>query len=408
MPSKSLIHAAKLYDSKLKMHDAGIEGSKHLKPNIPKILKQVRKKRDYFVNAVADSVEKYKPYMLKGLARFEEPTKIRVGDKLYNSKATIVATGSSPYIPQKYKKFVDHIITSDTLFELKDLPERIAVIGLGVVGIEMAQALAKLGIKITAIHNQKTVGNVSDPKINEMVINKLKQDMDLWLDCDADVKISKNGLTLSSNGKKAEVDKLFICTGRTPNVEILGFKRIGVKTDEKGVPHYNRYNMKVQEFPIFLAGDVNNESAILHEAADEGSRAGYHAATGDGKQVPRNTMLHIAFTQPNTVIVGDTKNILADNSIIEGEANFDDQGRATIENENYGKIRLYADRELGTLRGAEIMAPAGEHLGHFLALAINQRLTAHEVLKTPFYHPTLEEGLKNALVDLANKIENKK
>lgn len=405
MPSKSLIHASKLYSSKMKMLEAGIEGVEHLKPNIPEILKQVRNKRDYFVGSVKDGMKKYEPYITEGKARFETPNKVRVNGKIYTSKAVIIATGSSPNIPEKYKKFKDYIITSDTLFEQKDLPKRIAVIGLGVIGLEVAQALAKLDLEITAIHNKSVVGSVNDPEINELIISKLKENMNVWLDCDADIKASKNGLTISNGDKNIKVDKLFISTGRNPNLEILGLKRLGVKTNENGVPYYNRYNMKVQDFPIFLAGDVNDERTILHEAAEEGRRAAYAAATDDLKQVPRNTLLHIIFTQPNTVIVGDTTKLVDNDSIIEGEASFEDQGRATVENENFGKLHIYAAKEDGMIRGAEIVAPAGEHLGHFLALAINQKLTVEQVLKTPFYHPSLEEGLKTALNNLTKKME---
>lgn len=405
MPSKSLIHAAKLYDSRKKMHDAGILGSESLIADIPRVMQGVRDKRDHFVSHMKDETESLKDFIIEGTATYESPTTIRANGRLYHTKASIIATGSSPFVPLKYRDFEQHIITTDTLFERRDLPKRMAVIGLGAIGLEISQALAKLGIDITAINKNKKVGVVNDPKINKTILEALAEDMKIWLNTDPDISQTKSGLVLQTKTKQTTVDAIFMSAGRKPNLNKLGLKRIGIDTNGTGVPPFNRYTMQISGEPIYMAGDVTDERTILHEASDEGRRAAYHALNSGSGHSPRYPNLQIIFTKPVTAIVGETEHSMRHDNIVTGDVDFETQGRAKIEGENFGKIRLFADQESGYFRGAEIMAPAAEHLAHFLASALTQHLTVSEILKTPFYHPSLAEGLKTALKNVEKKIK---
>ncbi len=405
MPSKSLIHAAKLYDSHKKMPAAGIIGSQGLSPDIPRILTKVREKRDHFVSHMKEETESLEDFIIQGTARYESPTTIRVDGKLLHTKASIIATGSSPFIPMKYRDYKPHIITSDTLFERKDLPKRMAVVGMGAIGLEMAQAFAMLGIDVTAINKNKKVGVVNDPKINDTILEALAEDMKVWVNTDPDVRQTKDGIVLHTKEKEAIVDGIFMAAGRKPNLSSLGLKRMGIDVNGSGVPLFNRYTMQIPNYPIYIAGDVTDERMILHEASDEGIRAAFHALKVDKAHSPRYPQMQIIFTKPVIAVVGDTAYALRHDRTVIGEADFENQGRATLEDKNFGKIRLFADEEGGYIRGAEIMAPAAEHLAHFLAQALTQHLTLKKLLKTPFYHPTLEEGLKTALKEAQKKVK---
>ena len=407
MPSKSLIHAAKLYDTHKKMPDAGIVGAELIKPDLPKVLKNVREKRDYFVSHIEEEMEALQDYMVQGRARYETPTTIRADGRLFHTKNSVIATGSYPFIPKKYEEFESQLITSDTLFERRDLPKRMAVVGMGAIGLEMAQALAMLGVDVTAINRSKKVGVVSDAKINNTIIEALSEDMKLWLNSDPDVKRVPDGLLLHTETQEVTVDAIFVAAGRKPSLCQLGLKRLGLKINGNGVPSFNRHSMQIQDYPIYIAGDATDEQAVLHEAVNEGERAAYNALHRGNKQAPHHGGIQIIFTKPVTAIVRDTEYAMRHDDIVIGEANFEDQGRARIESENFGRIRLFADRNSGCLRGAEIMAPAAEHLAHFLSLGLVQHLTLSQILKTPFYHPSLEEGLKSALEGALKKLENR-
>ncbi|MDU7523590.1 MAG: hypothetical protein E7K72_19770 [Roseomonas mucosa] len=152
--------------------------------------------------------------------------------------------------------------------------------------------------------------------------------------------------------------------------------------------------MRCGDSTIFLAGDVAADLPLLHEASHDGAIAGRNAvALPAAVRSDRNTRFSITFTEPTLATIGDAE---ADGAVT-GTADFADQGRSRVEGRNEGKLTLYAAAPDGRLIGADLIAPAGEHLAHILAWAIQRRVTATELLELPFYHPTIEEGLKQAL-----------
>ena len=161
--------------------------------------------------------------------------------------------------------------------------------------------------------------------------------------------------------------------------------------------------MQVGELAVFMTGDARG-SAVQHEASDDGHIAGMNATAERTVLFKRRTPLSIVFSQPNVAMVGQTFAELDSARVVMGEAQFDRQARARIEQKNVGLLRVYADRDSGLLLGAELCAPAGEHLAHLLGLAIERALTVADLLRTPFYHPTLEEGLRTALRKLSEQL----
>lgn len=403
MPSKSLIQAANLYASHKRMAEMGIKGAQALYPDMPSILKAVREKRDRFVQSTQRQAGKMREHILDAQARLESETSIRVDSRLMHAKAMIISTGSSPVIPVKYQDYMPNVITTDTLFECKDIPKRVAVIGLGPVGLEVAQALAQLNVEVTAIAPERELTMVRDKKIRQSVMETLGQQMTLWLDSDPDISRTDSGIHLQSGERETVVDALFIAAGRHPNIAQLGLKRLGLQLNQNDVPTFDPRTMQIQGRPLFIAGDATNERAILHEAADEGRRAAFHALHGAQDPSARYPLMQIVFTHPQIAIIGETTETAQDDPFVTGEANFESQGRAIVEQVNEGRLRVFADKQ-GYFRGAEMMVPAAEHLAHFLALAVSQYLTIEDILSTPFYHPTLEEGLSTALKRAQKKL----
>jgi dihydrolipoamide dehydrogenase len=203
------------------------------------------------------------------------------------------------------------------------------------------------------------------------------------------------------------VEAVLVSVGRIPNVDGLGLERLGIPLNDRGVPEYDPDTLQVGSLPIFIAGDANARDPILHEAWDDGRVAGYNAAHKEPACFKRRTPLNITFSHSNIVIVGLRFNQLKDSKIIIGQCRFDDQGRAVILDQNVGLMRIYAEPRKGRLLGTEMFAPDGEHLGHLLAWAIQQQLTVFDVLRLPFYHPVIEEGLRTALQELAAQVRDK-
>lgn len=412
MPSKALIHAARLYESRKRFAAAGIDGAEHLKPDMPRILKEVRKKRDHFVESVHEGLESIGHYIVKGEAKFESPTCVRVDGKLYHTQHTIIATGSTPVIPKPFSELPKkRVITSETLFEQKDLPERIGFVGLGPLGLEMAQALAFLDRKVVAVHNSPRLGGISNPDMSHDMQQVLAEHMIVHTNAEASAEMDGDHIAFRADGETYEVDAVFLSAGRKPALDGLGLRRLKVPMKDSGVPWYDPMTLQLPSLPIFMAGDVTDERAILHEAALEGKVAAYNAyhshqngngngnSNGNGKhrRYSRYVPMNVIFTEPNIASVGASWHCLKGRNIIKVEASFENQGRAVMEQRNEGRIQLFLDADDTTLMGAELLAPEGEHIAHLLALAIQQHMTAKDMLKMPFYHPTFEEAVRTAL-----------
>ena len=132
--------------------------------------------------------------------------------------------------------------------------------------------------------------------------------------------------------------------------------------------------------------------------------AGLNALAPTPRGFARRTPLAITFSQPHAAVVGQRHADLPEGQWVGGTVDFARQGRARVAQCNHGRLNVYAEHGSGRLLGAELCAPAGEHMAHLLALAVEQRLTVHDLLRMPFYHPVLEEGLRTALRDAASRL----
>ena len=174
--------------------------------------------------------------------------------------------------------------------------------------------------------------------------------------------------------------------------------------DAHGVPLFNRRTLQCGRSPIFIAGDVNNELPLLHEAADEGRIAGENAAHyPDVRPGLRRAGIAIVFTDPGIAIVGGGWREAQSVPHVAGEVSFHNQGRRASCCATRPAARLCRDRRRRFL-GAEMLGPDAEHIGHLLAWALQMKLTVQQMLDMPFYHPVIEEGVRTALRDARSKL----
>lgn len=405
MPSKALIQVAKDFHRRLSLGERGINGGASLSVDTTVVMKHVRALRDRFVGGVLKSVNSIGERNLNGFARFIEPTVLKVDEHLVRASCVIIATGSRPVLPRTFEAFGDRVITSDQIFELQRLPTSLAVIGMGAIGLELGQSLARLGVEVTGFDMLETVGGMSDPEVVQYALSHFRRELELFLGQSAQLSEQGGLLRVRSASGSVTVDTVLASLGRKPNVDNMGLEDIGIKLDKRGIPQYDPGTLQVADLPLFVAGDVNGDRPILHEAADDGRVAGYNAVHLDDKTCfVRRAKLRIAFCEPNLAVVGESFADLENRDFAAGEVRFDGQGRALIMGENTGIIRVYAKRKTGVLLGAEMLAPSGEHLAHLLAWAIQHQMTVFDVLRMPFYHPVVEEGLRSALRDVASKL----
>ena len=411
MPSKAVIQIAEDFHRRGVFKRFGVEGHERLSVDVSEAMGYVQDLRDVFVERViSNSTDKMPEGMfVAGYTRFVEPNLLEMDDgQRIRAEKVIIATGSRPIVPAAWEPFRDRIITTDDFFELEELPTSIAVVGLGVIGLEIGQSLHRLGCKVVGIDMQEAVGGLTDPVAIKSAVDIIGGEMELWLGQGAQISEGGNGrLRVSAGDNTIEVERVLASMGRQPNVEKLGLDVIGVPVDKRGVPLFDPSTMQVGDLPLFLAGDVTGERPLLHEAGDEGRIAGQNAVSDTVSAYRRKTPLNITFCDPNIVQVGQPYAALdLDRSAI-GEVQMAPVGRAIIMAKNKGVIRVYADKASGTMLGAEMVCIKAENLGHLLAWSIQQGLTVGELLQMPFYHPVIEEALQAALYDLYAKVDAK-
>lgn len=407
MPSKLLIHTANEFYTRNYFDKLGIKGANQLTIDIPQALEYVRKMRDKFTAGVIKFTRSLGDQFICGEASFIDPNTLQVGKQKISANKIIIATGSKSVMPEKWLKYGTKILTSENIFDQHDFANDIAVIGGGIIGLELGQSLARLGINISLFDSGEFIGGLTDPKVNETAINILKNELSIHLNQKISITQNQsNGLAIQAASKQYAATQLLVAIGRKPNLANLRLNDIDIKTNDSGIPEYDNTTMQLQNLPIYIAGDVNKTRPLLHEAADEGRIAGFNAANNNSKNqcFQRRTPIRILFSQPNIAIVGKSFNELSKHDYAIGEVDYGDQGRAKIMNQNKGLLRIYALKKTGELLGAECIAPDGEHLAHLLAWAMQKKLTVFDMLQMPFYHPVVEEGMRTALRDLAKQV----
>ncbi len=409
MPSKALIQAASDFSRRKILGRYGVQGHDGMEIDVNETMEYVQDMRDTFVDRVqSNSTDQMsEEVLIEGYAKFLEPNLLEVDGQLIRADKIIIATGSRPVLPKAWEQFGDRIITTDSLFEQEEMPRSIAVVGLGTIGLEIGQSLSRLGVDVTGFDLLDTIGGIEDPEVAKTAIGILRKDFPIHLGAAAEISEENGKLRVTAGDQSVLVEKVLASLGRAPNVESLDLEKAGVELNAKGIPLYDKHTMQVGSSHIFLAGDVNGEAPLLHEAGDEGRIAGNNAVGEQIMAFQRKTHIAINFCEPNICHVGLRWAELDHDQTAVGEVKLAPVGRALIMGKNMGVIRVYADKVSGKLLGAAMACTNGENLAHLLAWCIQQGLTVGELLQMPFYHPVIEEALQAALNDLYEKVECK-
>lgn len=410
MPSKLLIAAAEASHAVDQAKEFGIE-IKTKTINAKKVMQRVRDERDRFVSFVLETVKTYdQKHLYKSFAKFVDNHTLELdnGD-LIEAKAIIIAAGSRSNIPEIFNSAEEKLIISDDVFYWQDLPESLAVIGTGIIGIELGQALSRLGVRTKIFGRSKKIAALQDPDLIELAAEIFTEELNMELNSSID-KVEKTNnavkITYKNNQNKTIAEEfagVLVATGRVSNLDKLSLANTKVKLNDKNIPIIDAETCQSSEAHIFIAGDAAVRIPLLHEASDEGRIAGKNAVNYI-HSVPlekhkRKCPTTILFCDPQIMQIGMGYKELIDTktNFVSGEASFVNQGRARSFLINKGAIKIYAEKHSGLLLGAEMIGPDAEHLAHLLAWSKQSNLTIKDLLARPFYHPTVEEGLKTAL-----------
>ncbi|WP_405404556.1 dihydrolipoyl dehydrogenase [Paracoccus sp. Ld10] len=403
MPSKLLIAASHAAHAVRRAPVFGVHSGEPMIDG-PAVMARVRAERDRFVEFTRESFDDLpQGTAIRARARFLGPTLLALDDgRRVRAGAVVIATGSSALVPETFRDLGPRILTNETIFELPDLPESLAVIGGGPIGLELAQAMGRLGVSVTLFDQGTRLGKARCDVVHDALHDAVARDMTLCLGVETVASADADGIRLTWTGD-AQGEQVFshvlVAVGRPPNLSDLDLKASGLKLDDHGTPTSDRTTLQCGSAPVFIVGDANADATLLHEASTEGAIAGANAAAfPDVTPRERSVAFALTFTDPPLAMVGTGPG----DGVISGRSDYSNQGRARAEARAEGAVTLYADAQ-GRLSGADLCCPGGDHLAHLLAWSVQSGATATGLLAMPFYHPTLEEGLKAALRQICSE-----
>jgi dihydrolipoamide dehydrogenase len=410
MPSKLLIAAADAAHAAADASRFGVSAGP-VAIDGRAVMARVRSERDRFVGFVVDAVQHWPAeHRLVGQARFIDDRTLHVGATRVRAGRIVIATGSRPAVPESWRAALgDRLIVNDDVFDWDDLPRSAAVVGAGVVGLELAQALHRLGVRVRLYGRGARVGPLTDPALQGLARQVFAAELPLSLEL-AGIEPRREGeqVVVRATGQDGSVteerfDWLLAATGRRPNVDQLALENTTLPRDPQGIPVHDRRSAQVGDRPVFIAGDASDDRPLLHEAADAGRIAGDNAGRFPDLRVrPRRAPLAVVFSDPQIALAGASHDELraAGMAFETGRASFEDQGRSRVMGRNRGALHVYGEVGSGRFLGAEMLGPAAEHIGHLLAWSAQRGDTVQQMLDSPFYHPVVEEGLRTALRQL--------
>jgi dihydrolipoamide dehydrogenase len=276
----------------------------------------------------------------------------------------------------------------------------VAVVGLGPIGLEIGQALHRLGVAVTGVDHGQRLSRIQDPAVNRAAVDIFQREFPLWFGDEPRVERCDGGFRVRAGEREIIVEKLFLALGRQPNLERLRLDRLGVPMGEHGVPNYDPETLRVGRTSVYMTGDAAGGIANLQRAAAQGRIAGFNATHRRKRRWRARTPMAIVFSEPNIAVVGMPWRDFNERRMAVAQQRFGPVGRALIMGQNRGLLRVYAARRSGRILGASMVGPRCEHLAHLLAWAVEQQMTVERALEMPFYHPVIEEALQDALLEL--------
>ncbi len=413
IPSKSLLHSVELYQTMKNAEQFGIKATE-VSFDLAKM--QSRKSRTVatLVGGVQSLLNGNKVEVIKGRATLTPSREVEVdtgqGEKqTIRSKKILLATGAKPIkLPIPGADSPKGIIDAESILDLDYVPRSLLMIGGGVIGVEMATILAKLGGKITIVEMLPHILPAEDAELTTVLAHALKEDgVQLYEGAKVtSIEDSAGGKTATistaEGEQKVKTEIVAIGVGYIPNVDGLGLDQAGVAAGKGGIQVNER--METSAPNIYAAGDAIGGIMLAYVAMEEGTVAAENAlgknSTIDYQAVPRCT-----FTLPELASVGLTKEEATAQGyqVQVGKFPFSANSMATILGERQGLIKIIAEQKYGQILGVHIAGPRATDLIAEAALAMKMDATPQEIVATVHAHPTLSEALREAALDVSGE-----
>ncbi|MCU9810752.1 dihydrolipoyl dehydrogenase [Paraclostridium sp. AKS81] len=407
IPTKALLASSSLISSIKEAKDFGIHINGEVESNFDDIMNRKNKVVSQLISGIEFLFEKRGIKLVNGFGKLVDTNKIEVnkegGSKeLVEADKIILANGSQPVILPMFPYDGDKIITSDEALNLKDVPKSLLIVGGGVIGCEFGQFFRALGTEVTIVEMFDQLLPLEDKDVAKQLQRQFKKDK---IKVMTGVKIEKceivdnEVVATLSNGKEVKAEKALLSIGRKPYLDNSGIEDIGIEL-ERGKVIVNE-NLETNVKGIYAIGDIINTPFLAHVASKEGLVAAQNAVCGNSKTVNYAAVPRCVYTEPEVAGVGKTEKELQENGIEYNTGQFDFRalGKAQAIGHFQGFIKILADKN-DKIIGASIVGPHATDLLTELSLAVHLGLTVEEVGDVIHAHPTLSEGIMEALHDV--------
>jgi dihydrolipoamide dehydrogenase len=403
VPSKALIKSAKVVHLMRRAREFGLSDIP-VKFNFSDVMERLQKSIQEI--APHDSVERYQKLgvdCIRGDAKILSPWTIQVGEKTITAKNIVIATGARPVVPNIPGLKDAAYVTSETIWKIRELPEKLAIIGGGPIGVEMAQAFARLGSEVTIIEASDSIMRMEDRAVSDLLLNVLQREGIKILTSHKVQSFTKqedtNKIICEHQGKYVEIDYdlTLVAIGRKANVTGFGLEELGVKLRENGTIDVNEYLQS--NFPnIYACGDVTGPYQLTHMASHQAWYCAVNSLFPKKFKVDYSTVPWCTYTDPEIATVGETERSANEKELDYEVTEYDlsDLDRAIVENEKLGKVRVITKKGSDKILGATIVGSQASSMIIEFVSAMKNKKGMNSILGTIHVYPSFGEANKYA------------
>lgn len=405
IPTKVYAHAAELVSSIKEAKDFGITAEYTL--DIAKLRQKKERVVKRLVGGVGYLMNLHHIDVINGKGTFIDKNTVEVNGAKYTAENFIIATGSKVFLPPIEGIDLEGVMTSDKALELEKIPEKIVIIGAGIIGLEFANIYASLGSKVIMIEMLPQLLPMLDRDVVGVMEKALKKQK-IELHLNSKVEKIERGLrviyTENGNQESVECDAVLVAVGRVPNVN--GVDALNLEMNGRGIKVDSHMRTSIEN--IYAIGDVTGGIQLAHVASYQGIVAAHNIA-GEEKEADLTAVPNCLYTNPEVAWVGLNESQAREKygEVKIGTFPYTALGRAMTMGESDGFVKIIAEGKYGRVVGMEIIGAGATEIIHEGVLAIKEEFTLEELADSIHAHPTLSESIKEAAEDALGMPINK-
>jgi len=413
IPTKALLHSAYIANLLKEAKDFGVEAGS-VKTDYGVAMKRSRRVADQNSKGVEFLMKKHKITVVRGTGVLQPGKKVKVGNDVYEAKkAIVIATGSRvkgiPQIGLEINKTT--VISSDEALLMERIPESLAIIGAGAVGMEFADIFAAFGVKVTLVEALPRILPIEDAEASDTLAKSYRK---RGIEVIAGAKVTKANvakdkvtLDVEAGGEKKQVvaAAVLMAAGRAVNTENIGLKECGIQLTDRGFIKVDK-NLQTTTPGYYAIGDVAGPPMLAHKGSREGVIVAELLAGQKPHPIKYDNVPSVTYCHPEVASIGLTEDQCKEKKLdyVAGKFPFSANGRARGTGETEGFVKILRDKKYGEILGAHIVGAHASEMIHELAVARENEYTVEEVDLAIHAHPTMSEAVAEAALDSLGRV----